>query len=102
MFFALWFFLIRPQSKRRKQEDEMRKNIDLGDDITTIGGIVGRIISIKDDGETFVLETGMDRSKILIKKWAISSNDTKNLERQQLLEQQKKEKQKLKEQKNNK
>ena len=73
---ALYFIMIRPQSKKRKKEDAMRKGAQIGDEITTIGGVVGRIDSIKDENETLVIETGTDRSKIRIKRWAIGSVDT--------------------------
>jgi len=76
LFAALYFLLIRPQSKKKKQEAEMRNNIDIGDDITTIGGIVGRIVAIKEDEDAFIIETGSDRVKMKFKKWAISSVDT--------------------------
>lgn len=72
-FVAVYFLLIRPNAKKRKQEDEMRRSLTIGDEITTIGGIVGRIVSIKDGADTFIIETGVDRSKIKIKRWAISS-----------------------------
>ena len=75
---GMYFLMIRPSSKRKKQEDEMRNNIQIGDKITTIGGIIGRVVAIKDENESFVIETGVDRSKIKIKKWAIASCDTKN------------------------
>lgn len=70
-----YLLFIRPQNKRRQQEEQMRKSVEIGDEITTIGGICGRIVSIKDD-ETLVIETGTDRNKMKIKNWAISSNDT--------------------------
>ena len=73
---ALYFIMIRPQSKKRKKEEAMRKNAEIGDMITTIGGITGRIVSIKEENETLVIETGTDRSKIRIKRWAIGSVDT--------------------------
>ena len=76
LFAALYFLLIRPNSKKKKQEQEMRNNIAIGDDITTIGGIVGRIVAIKEDEEAFIIETGSDRVKMKFKKWAISSVDT--------------------------
>lgn len=68
---GMYLFLFRPQQKKRKQEEEMRKSIEIGDEITTIGGIVGRVISIKDDSDSLVLESGSD--KIRIKRWAIAS-----------------------------
>lgn len=76
LFAVLYFLLIRPNSKKKKQEQEMRNNISIGDEITTIGGIVGRIIAIKEDEDAFIIETGSDRVKMKFKKWAISSVDT--------------------------
>lgn len=76
LFAVLYFVMIRPSSKRKKQEAEMRNNIDIGDEITTIGGIVGRIVAIKEDEDAFIIETGSDRVKMKFKKWAISSVDT--------------------------
>ena len=75
LFAVLYFVLIRPNSKKKKQEQEMRNNIAIGDDITTIGGITGRIIAVKEDEDAFVIETGPDRTKMKFKKWAISSVD---------------------------
>ena len=65
-----------PQSKKKKKEQEMRKNAQVGDEITTIGGICGRIVAVKDEVDSIVIETGSDRSKMLIKRWAIGSVDT--------------------------
>ncbi len=76
LFALMYFFMIRPSSKRKKLEDDMRNNIQIGDEITTIGGIVGRIVAVKDDNQSFIIETGVDRSKIKIKKWAIASCDS--------------------------
>ena len=73
---ALWFFMMRPQSKRRKKEEKMRQNLQVGDDVTTIGGIMGKIISIKEETDSLVIETGVDRSKVRIKRWAVASCDT--------------------------
>ena len=75
---ALYFIFFRPQSKKKKKEQEMRKNAQVGDEITTIGGICGRIVAVKDevDSIVIVIETGSDRSKMLIKRWAIGSVDT--------------------------
>lgn len=80
MFAGMYFFMLRPNAKRKKQEDEMRNNIQIGDEITTIGGLVGTVVSIKDDIESFIIETGVDRSKIKIKKWAIASNNSMEAE----------------------
>lgn len=71
-----YLLLILPQNKKRKKEDKMRSNIQIGDNITTIGGIVGKVVGIKEDSSVFVIETGTDRSKIQIKKWAVSSVET--------------------------
>lgn len=73
---GMYFLLIRPNSKRKKQEDQMRSSLEVGDEITTIGGICGRVVSIKDDADTFIIESGTDRNKIKIKKWAIASCET--------------------------
>lgn len=71
---VFYFILIRPQSKQKKKEEQMRNNIEVGDTIVTIGGIVGRVVSVKD--EDLVIETGADRNKMKIKKWAVGSNET--------------------------
>ena len=76
LFGALYFIFFRPQSKKRKKEDKMRKEAQIGDEITTIGGICGRIVGIKEDTETLIIETGTDRSKLRIKRWAIGSVET--------------------------
>ena len=76
LFIALYFILIRPQSKKKKKEEAMRKGVRIGDEITTIGGICGRVISIKEETDTLVIETGIDRDKIRIKRWAVGSVDT--------------------------
>lgn len=73
---AAYFLFIRPQKKKQQQEEELRNNIEIGDDITTIGGIVGRVIAVRDDDDTFILETGSDKTRMRFKKWAISSVDT--------------------------
>lgn len=67
-----YFMLIRPQQKKDKEDKVMRENLEIGDEIVTVGGIVGLVVSIKDD--TVVIETGSDRSKIRILKTAISQN----------------------------
>ena len=60
----------------QKAEEELRNSIEIGDDITTIGGIVGRVIAVKEDDETVIIETGSDKTRMRFKKWAISSVDT--------------------------
>ena len=76
IFAALYFFLIRPNSKKKKQEAEIRNNLEIGDEITTIGGIMGRVVAIKEDEDAIIIETGSDRNKMKMKKWCISSVDT--------------------------
>ncbi len=76
MFVAMYFLILRPQRKKQKEEEQMRSSVEVGDDVTTIGGIVGKVIAVRDDDETFVLETGSDKTRIRMKKWAISSIDT--------------------------
>lgn len=76
IFAGIYFFMIRPQSKRKKQEQAMRNNLEIGDEITTIGGIMGRVISIKEETDSIVIETAADRNKIQLKRWAISTVDT--------------------------
>ena len=71
---VFYFFLIRPQQKQTKEANKMRASLEVGDDVITIGGIVGIIVSIKDD--TLVIETGSDRSKIRITRWAVQQNVT--------------------------
>ena len=70
----MYLFLILPQRKKEKKEAKMRNDIQIGDEVITVGGIVGIVFSIKDD--TVVIETGGDRSKIRIKKYAIAKNET--------------------------
>lgn len=76
IFVALYFIILRPQKKKQKEEEELRNSIEIGDDVTTIGGIVGRIIAVREDDETIVIETGSDKTRMRFKKWAISSVDT--------------------------
>lgn len=80
VFAGMYFFMLRPNAKRKKQEEEMRNNIQIGDEITTIGGLVGTVIGIKDDIEAFIIETGVDKSKIKVKKWAVASNNSAEVE----------------------
>ena len=75
MFVAMYFLMIRPQKKQEKETNNMRNNLQVGDEITTIGGIIGKIVSIKD--ETVMIETGHDRTKIRILKTAVRNVDVK-------------------------
>lgn len=76
LFGALYFFLIRPNSKKKKEEAQMRNSLEIGDEITTIGGIMGRVVAIKDEEDAIIIETGSDRVKMKFKKWCISTVDT--------------------------
>ena len=73
---VMYFLMIRPQQKKQKEEQKMRNNLRVGDELTTIGGVKGRVVSIKDD--TITLETGNDRTKIQFEKWAIQTVHTKH------------------------
>ncbi len=70
---VFYFVLIRPENKRKKETANMRDNLKVGDVVTTIGGIVGRITTVRD--EEITLESSSDRTKLRFKKWAISSVD---------------------------
>ncbi len=72
----MYFMMIRPQKKKQKEEQQMRNNLRVGDELTTIGGVCGRVVSIKDD--TVTIESSSDRSKLQFKKWAIQSVETKH------------------------
>lgn len=69
-----YFFILKPQKKQEKKDKQMRENLEIGDEVVTNGGIVGIVFSVKED--TVVIETGGDRSKIRVKKWAIAQNLT--------------------------
>lgn len=75
VFILMYFFMIRPQKKQEQKEAQMRDNLQVGDEVTTIGGIIGRVVSIKD--ETFTLETSRDRTKIRFVRNAIRSVDVR-------------------------
>ena len=74
MFALLYFFMIRPENKRKKQAQAMRDSLTVGDEITTIGGIIGDVVSVKDD--SIVIETSADRVRVEFAKFAISTNNT--------------------------
>ena len=71
MFAVLYFFMIRPENKKKKEIAKMRSEITAGDEITTIGGIVGKIVSVHED--TIVFETSEDRVRLEVTRWAVSS-----------------------------
>ena len=74
MFLIFYFMLIRPENKRKKEAEQMRASVRKGDKITTIGGIVGVVVDVKE--EKIVIETGADQVRIEFAKWAISSNES--------------------------
>ena len=76
LFAVLYFILFRPQSKKRKKEEKMRKGVQIGDEITTIGGVMGRVVGIKEDTDSIIIETGTDRNKMRVKRWAVGSVET--------------------------
>lgn len=71
MFAILYFMMIRPENKRKKQAQEMRDNLKKGDVITTIGGIIGKIVMVNKD--TIIIETSEDRVRMELTKWAVSA-----------------------------
>ncbi|MBE6785048.1 MAG: preprotein translocase subunit YajC [Ruminococcaceae bacterium] len=76
MFALMYFMTIRPQKKRQKEEQEMRNAVEVGDEITTIGGICGRIVTVKED--RLIIETGSDKNKMTVTRWAVQANNTAN------------------------
>ena len=74
LFVVMYFLMIRPQKKKEKETAKMRSNLQIGDEVTTIGGVVGIVVSLRED--TVVIETGTDRSKMRFQRWAIQSNNT--------------------------
>lgn len=74
LILVMYFMMIRPQRKREKKMEDMRSNLEVGDEITTSGGIIGRVVSIQED--TIVIETGTARSKLRLARWAIQANNT--------------------------
>ncbi len=71
---VFYFMLIRPENKRKKEAEQLRSKVKVGDKITTIGGVTGTVVNVKED--KFVLETGADQVRIEFQKWALSTNDT--------------------------
>lgn len=78
MIAIFYFLLIRPESKRKKAMAKMRSELAVGDEITTIGGIIGTICAVKE--ETIVIETGADRVRIEFAKWAVSTKGAQTTE----------------------
>ena len=74
MLGVMYFLMIRPENKRKKEAEQMRNEMKVGDEIVTIGGICGKVVHIKDD--KFVIETGADQVRMEFAKWALSTNET--------------------------
>ena len=74
MFGVFYFMLIRPENKRKKEAEQMRSSVRKGDKITTIGGIIGTVVDVKENN--IVIETSADQVRIEFAKWALSSNET--------------------------
>ena len=76
MIAIFYFMLIRPENKRKKEAEQMRSDVKVGDEVVTIGGICGKVVHIKED--KFVMETSADQVRIELAKWALSTNETAN------------------------
>ena len=76
MIAIFYFLMIRPENKRKKQAEEMRNSLKKGDQITTIGGIIGKIVMVGE--ETIVIETSDDRVRMELTKWAVSTNNSQH------------------------
>ena len=74
MVAVFYFLIIRPEKKKKKEEEKLRNSLKIGDKITTIGGIVGKIVDLKDDN--IVIETSMDRVRMELAKWSVMTNNT--------------------------
>jgi len=70
---VFYFFMIRPEKKRKKEAEDLRNSISAGDPVVTIGGITGKVVSVS--GDSIVFETGDDRVRVEVKKWAISKKE---------------------------
>ncbi len=73
---VFYFIMIRPQKKKQAEEQKLRDSVQIGDDITTIGGITGKIVTVRED--SIVIVTSSDKTKMEFKRWAIQTNDTAN------------------------
>ena len=74
----LYFFMIRPENKRKKEAQNLRDSLAVGDEITTIGGITGTVCAVKEN--TIVIETGADRVRVELTKWAVSTKNAQAVE----------------------
>ena len=78
MFALMYFLMIRPENKRKKEAQNMRDSLTVGDEITTIGGITGTICAVKEN--TIVIESGADRVRVELTKWAVSTRNAQSTE----------------------
>ena len=98
VFIAIFYFMIlRPENKKKKDAEALRNSLHRGDKITTIGGIIGKIVDIKD--EKIVIETGEDQVRMELQKWAVMTNDTADKEKAKRAAEAKEAAQKAKEEK---
>ena len=74
MLGIFYFMMIRPENKRKKEAEQMRSDMKVGDEVVTIGGIHGKVVNVKED--KFVIETGADQVRIEFAKWALSANES--------------------------
>ena len=74
MVAIFYFMLIRPENKRKKEAEQMRSSIKKGDKITTIGGIIGTVVDLKEN--SIVIETSADQVRMELAKWSVSANET--------------------------
>ena len=71
-FVMMWLLMVRPEKKKQKKVEEMRKALTVGDEVVTIGGVMGKVVHVTD--EDITIETSEDRVRVQFKKWAISTN----------------------------
>ena len=74
MLALMYFMLIRPENKRKKEAEQMRASVRKGDKVTTIGGVIGTVVDVKES--SIVIETSADQVRVEFAKWALSSNET--------------------------
>ena len=98
LFIGIFYFMIlRPEKKKKKEAEDLRNSLHKGDKITTIGGIIGKIVDVKD--EKIVIETGEDQVRMELQKWAVMTNDTAEKEKTKRAAEAKEAAQKAKEEK---
>lgn len=97
LFAVMYFMVIRPENKKKKEQESLRNSLHRGDKITTIGGIMGKIVDIKDD--KIVIETGEDQVRMELQKWSVMTNHTAEKEKSKRAAEAKEAAQKAKEEK---